>query len=332
VVGLVALALIGLTGCQQDEITSYRVPRPAPEAPGEPKVRMLAAILPIDADSKWFIKLTGPLETVGKHEDTFRKLVASLDAADGKIKWALPEGWKEQPGNEFRHATLVAGDGTEVTLSKATGSVADNVNRWRDQVGLAKVSPTEIEKGLTKVQTVKGEATLVDLKGPGPKKPVGMGHPPFAGGPGEPVGPGGPAVGGVPFTYELPEGWKVGGAVQFSLLTLTAGEARMTVSAVGGGLETNVNRWRGQVGQAPVSNEQVRKDLQPRKIGGRDGFAIELTGGGKTILGAMVPQGGDQLYFKLMGPAEAVAAQKAAFDKFLASVKFEAGRGANDGK
>src|SRR5205807_258180 len=65
-VGLVAL------GCQQDEITQYKVPKAeyvkheAPKA-GKGTERMLAAMLP-RTDRAWFLKFQGPDQDVAAHK------------------------------------------------------------------------------------------------------------------------------------------------------------------------------------------------------------------------------------------------------------------------
>jgi hypothetical protein len=311
------LALIALAGCQREEIAHYQVER---ADPNEARVRIFGAIIPIDNNSAWFFKYTGSLSLVGRHEGNLRTLIGSVKFADDKrekIDWTLPEGWKAKREGEIAFATFVLPDRTEATVSKLGGGVPANINRWRDQVGLPKLPDAEVEKTTTKMPLAQGEAIVVDVSGPGPKGGGGMG----GGAPAEP-----------PFVYELPESWRVAGQAKMSSLTLTAGDAQLTVTSAGGSLEANVNRWRGQVGLGAASDEDIRKAVQARKIGGRDSQTAELVGADRTILVAIVPQDKEQLFIKLTGLNAAVAAQKAAFDRFLQSIKFEGDRGANDGK
>ena len=85
------------------------------------------------------------------------------------LAWDLPEGWTEQPPAQMSVATFrVTGEGGgvgEVTVSRAGGSVADNVNRWRkSQMNLPEATPEEIA-ALPKRTLLGQSAVLADLKG-----------------------------------------------------------------------------------------------------------------------------------------------------------------------
>ena len=93
-----------------------------------------------------------------------------------------------------------------------------------------------------------------------------------------------------------------------------------------GGLLANVNRWRNQLKLAPVTNE-VEAGM-PMAVAGRDMYFVDLVSeqrlqpdGAKTrILGGIFPLPGETWFFKMMGPAELVEAQRDAFKQFLNSV------------
>ena len=55
-----------------------------PFAPVDPKAnfRMLAAIIPLNEVNSYFVKLTGPKDTVGAHEAAFRELIKSANVQD----------------------------------------------------------------------------------------------------------------------------------------------------------------------------------------------------------------------------------------------------------
>lgn len=168
---LLLAGLLLLAGCQQDEITRYPVPRAAAD---QREVRLLAAIVNLDKAS-WFFKLVGPADAVGKHEAAFREFVAGLTfPADDKAAWKLPAGWEEKAGDKLRHATLALPDQLNVTVFKFGPQpqlLLQNVNRWRKQdLGLPDLEEADLAKNLEKVPLAKGEALLVDSKGPGPKK------------------------------------------------------------------------------------------------------------------------------------------------------------------
>lgn len=306
--GALALALLALAGCQKDAITSYSVPR---TDPNEPRLRMLAVVVPADKDTSWFIKYSGAIPLVARHEDEFDRFLATFEFPEGDIKWKLPEGWIKKGATQFRHATIVLPDQSEITISKASGSVLKNVNRWRGQVGLDPIKAADLDATLKKLPLAGGKAVRLDLSGPGPKPGGGMAL--------------------APFNYELPEGWKLAPPAPLSIFTVAAGTAQLTVTVAGGDLTDNVNRWRGQIGLDKQSAEQVKAAVQERKVAGRTSQVTDLVGPQETILAAIVPYEGEQLFIKVRGANAAVAAQKAAFDRFLASLQFDA-EGANDGK
>jgi hypothetical protein len=93
-----------------------------------------------------------------------------------------------------------------------------------------------------------------------------------------------------------------------------------------GGELANVNRWRSQIGQAPLRPEELDASVTREQANGLSFTIVELAPGGgdangKAILGAIVPFAGSTWFFKLTGPGPAVKAAKPAFILFLRSVK-----------
>src|SRR5215204_5649599 len=85
-------AFAALAGCQQEAITTYRVPRVQ-----KPPPRLLGAIAPA-GESVWFLKLTGPTPEVAAHEREFEHFVRSLRFTDdpkAPLTWTLPPGWRQ---------------------------------------------------------------------------------------------------------------------------------------------------------------------------------------------------------------------------------------------
>src|SRR5207249_3468810 len=79
---LFTLFLVVFTGgCNDDEITSYKVPRekerPAP-IPAPREAQQLLGAVVSHADRTWFFKLLGPVAGVGKHEKEFSQFIESL--------------------------------------------------------------------------------------------------------------------------------------------------------------------------------------------------------------------------------------------------------------
>lgn len=131
----------------------------------------------------------------------------------------------------------------------------------------------------------------------------------------------------LPFTYTAPADWKIDPEPRpMRAVTWTAGSGEQKpeifisgpINAANFDVASNVNRWRKQVGLPPDSANSAEKDV---KIGGLPGRIVDLAGPTKRLIVAYA--GKDEYwFFKIQGPNAAVAAQKPAFEKFLASVKF----------
>ena len=143
-----------------------------------------------------------------------------------------------------------------------------------------------------------------------------------------------------PVTFDVPEGWRSAPLAPMSIATFRIGEedvpADVTITPLrgeGGGLLRNVNRWREQIGLAPIDDLQMRKELREVQVDGTPGQAVDLVGpegpSQQRIVAVIVPRGGMTWFFRMKGPAEVVAKQKAAFDRFVASVRFAGDRGGN---
>jgi hypothetical protein len=95
------------------------------------------------------------------------------------------------------------------------------------------------------------------------------------------------------------------------------GGARITVSNLageGGGLLNNINRWRGQVGLAPVAS----LDQQATSAIGAATVVDLADAEGKTrMIMAVLPAGEKTWYYKLTGTPSGVDDERAAFEKFV---------------
>lgn len=141
----------------------------------------------------------------------------------------------------------------------------------------------------------------------------------------------------VPLTWTLPADWqevKPGPMrlAQFSAAGPGGKTAEVSIVLMGGtagGELGNVNRWRGQVSLAPVTEEEVSKLGEKAETAGAKTKLYDLAGtsaaGGKArILVTSVQRGDESWFFKMTGEDELVAAQKPAFIGFLQSLKFAA--------
>jgi hypothetical protein len=119
---------------------------------------------------------------------------------------------------------------------------------------------------------------------------------------------------------------------EFVIAGTSGAKAEVNVAKLngeGGGLLANVNRWRGQLGLPPVTQEDELSEI----VGSMDvanGRAqiMDFTGtDSKTgkptrLVGAIVPQNGQTWFYKLMGDETIVAQQKDAFIKFIQSANY----------
>jgi hypothetical protein len=98
---------------------------------------------------------------------------------------------------------------------------------------------------------------------------------------------------------------------------------------IAGGDINNVNRWRGQVGLSPVSENELAKLAEKVSVGGLDGTLFDLSGtaasGDTTRVLAAILHRKDAVWFlKMTGDDELGVKQKPAFIDFLKSLKFAA--------
>ena len=136
--------------------------------------------------------------------------------------------------------------------------------------------------------------------------------------------------------WQVPAGWQEvsGGQFLVAKFMLTGeggGTAAVNVSSSageGGGLTSNVNRWRGQLGLAPLSDDDVNKLATPFDVPGGRASLVDLSGtDARTarptrLVGAIVPINGQTWFYKLMGDAKVVESQKDAFTQFVKSAKY----------
>lgn len=362
---LVVFGPLLLAGCREEPLVVVQKVAKLEKPAG--RDRMLAAVVPV-GETGWFFKLAGNGDRVQAEEAKFRKMLETLTIADGKPVWKCPEDWQELPGQGMRAATFEIGSGEEklectvIALPaedpKSDDYLLSNVNRWRDQLGIPKLSLDELKASLTKSEEL-GQINLADqttvtwvnlagsLKPSSSMAPFAGGGAPFAGGGGPrevpraagpmgPAGPPGPAsatasdAGNSPasipeLTFEVPQGWAPGRVNAFRKVAWTVRDGdkaiEIYISTSGGDLEGNVNRWRTQVGLEPLEGAALAETMQKIEVGGRPGHYVELKGPEQATLGAIV-LAETGWFFKLNGDAQVAEREKENFRRFLASVKF----------
>jgi hypothetical protein len=345
---LAGAAVLFLAGCQPDEITHYRIPR-------EPRTkatlsRFLGAIIP-HGEKSWFVKVVGPQKVVKEHVEEFRQFVGSIrfpekDKDAKPITFTAPAGWREQPdAGKNRFATFrIGGDEhpLELTVTAFGGSVLQNVNRWRDNMGLTEISQDELPTETEEMKLEGGAvATLVDLTG---VSRGGMGMGPAAGGlpAGHP-----PLAAEENISYKAPPDWKEVASKRPSRATFVVAdggqEARVTVTPlpaldrrVKGGetlLTYIVNIERAEVGLPVADEKEINRSKHSFRVAGADGSYFDVAGPEakgaerKRVLAVALPHGGKTWFFRMVGPDALVVRQQTAFEGFVASVRFAEGGG-----
>lgn len=345
--GFLSFALVPLAffaiGCGKEEIESYVAPRPVEfkeeeDASTGSKTRMLAAMVPA-SNSVWFFKLEGPEATIASHKADFDAFLASVkfnDQGNDPISWTTPKGWRQEAGAKGRHATLVLESKenplelTITALPEAAGDVSANVNRWRRQLGLAPALGPQLAKVTTERKVGNASGITVDFLGT--KAADGMmsrkARPKMA-----IPEPRDQASNQAPVKYTKPEGWKELPPQRASLpgtITLEVADgsdkAKITITPLAGqagGLKANVDRWRGQVNLPPADEDQLKRDVGTIEVGGKKVSYVDLKGPEQRMLVAIVPQGAQSWYFKILGPVKLIEKEKKAFEAFVKSARFQ---------
>ncbi len=89
------------------------------------------------------------------------------DSSAPRLKWTTPEGWKEVPPSAMRYASFKADnvDVSIVTFPSDGGSDADNVNRWRQQIGLPPVDAGAVNSKVVPLKTSDASFSTIDISG-----------------------------------------------------------------------------------------------------------------------------------------------------------------------
>jgi hypothetical protein len=151
--------------------------------------RIIAAMVNT-TDSTLFFKMRGNAELTEAQKGDFIKWVAAVCDAQTQaappqmagappqtigtpqIKWTTPEGWTKVPPSSMRYASFSAptDEGGKIDISIVTfpgdgGSDADNINRWRGQMGLAPVDANALTSQVAPLKTDDTTFSTTDITG-----------------------------------------------------------------------------------------------------------------------------------------------------------------------
>ncbi|WP_243316199.1 hypothetical protein [Geothrix paludis] len=152
--GLLTLAALG---CNRDQVSHYRVPKES--AAGR-----------LDGTGQ-----EAPSGPMGMPPADGGMPAPPRPSGQGSLKWSLPQGWSEVPGEGMRFATFkspVAGknEATVVVLPGAAGGELANVNRWRGQIGLGPIDEAALAAARKVVKTKAGALNVYDFTSEGQTK------------------------------------------------------------------------------------------------------------------------------------------------------------------
>ena len=151
--------------------------------------RIIAGML-TTADSTLFFKMRGNADLTEAQKGDFIQWVAAVCNSQTQtgspqmaaappqapnapqIKWKTPETWTEVPPSSMRYASFSAPseDGGKVDISVVTfpgdgGSDADNINRWRGQIGLAPIDANAVTSQIASLKTEDTTFSTTDIAG-----------------------------------------------------------------------------------------------------------------------------------------------------------------------
>lgn len=373
---LAAAALLAFAaGCNRDHIKVYKV------------------------DSSDLVVTTPPPVAVSSPTAMPSAMPDGLPVPDNsglpKLKYALPDGWKEKALTQLRVASFEVSengktaDVSVIPLNGGPGGDPANVNRWRGQIGQPPLDENSLKSSAEPVQVGSQPADLYDLAGVSPgsgdtERILGVilhtdestwyfkmmgdaalvekNKPAFiaflksvefqksaapaaldasqlpASSPAIPALSAMPAAASGQPTWTVPPDWKPGELAQFLVARFViqgAGDATAAVNVGqlgpldgnGGGLLPNLNRWRKQLGQPPIT-ETDAASLPTISASGVQAVLADFTGTdartGKParLIGLVLPLNGQTWFYKLMGDPDLVGRQKDALIGFVQSAHY----------
>jgi hypothetical protein len=94
-----------------------------------------------------------------------------------------------------------------------------------------------------------------------------------------------------------------------------------------GGLVANVNRWRRQVGLAPIDQSECDKLVSSLDLPGGKAMLVDMTGKDASgqparLIAVVVPRGEDTWFYKMLGDAQVAEQARPAFMRFVQSAQY----------
>jgi hypothetical protein len=149
--------------------------------------------------------------------------------------------------------------------------------------------------------------------------------------------PGHPKIEQAPLDWTAPPGWEKQPDRGMRVVTYKSKDGAecyvSLLAGAAGGVEGNITRWRGQMGQPPLSAEEIAA-LPKVKLLGTDAPMVEIHGQftgmsgvptpGQCLYGAIGAMGDQSLFIKMVGADASMAAEKSNFIAFCQSLNKKA--------
>jgi len=137
--------------------------------------------------------------------------------------------------------------------------------------------------------------------------------------------------------WTLPAGWqeRPGEGMRYATLVVDATNPPLEIRVTPLSLAArdplgNINRWRGQIGLEPVTQEQLPTVARSEQINGRAADLADMVGPATNgqpatrMLAAILPGDESVWFFLLTGPADRVGKHAKDFDRFIHGVRLSA--------
>lgn len=167
-----------------------------PVLDGKFRARILGAWLK-QADRTWFFKLSGDADLVNAQREAFEAFLRSvefgpsaevtaapdvstaatpaapLSASAGRaLTWTAPANWTAKPLGQMRKGSFSLpganggeGDLSIISFPGEAGGMAENLNRWRGQIHLDPLNPTDLASSAHTIANAGLRFTVVDYSG-----------------------------------------------------------------------------------------------------------------------------------------------------------------------
>lgn len=324
-------------GCKQQKISTYEIPKedynvkslagmmgaakgPASQQAERPPIKFIAP-------KGWQEKPTqmgaGAFHIEGEEGKYADVKVIALRAAP-EIEQRSVNMWRETLGLPELPSDQIKGE--EITVGDAHAHLYDMTSQDLKFAGKSKFRST--------VAVIENEGALWFVKMDGEESVVAAQQDEFKdflksirfeAGPSTQVAGATPASEG---DGKIPAGWTQKPAGQMVLAAYQASKggktADITVTSFPGdvgGVLANVNRWRGQVGLAPIGAGDLAKETKTIDLAsGEKATVVDVTGQ-KRLYGLMVPREGKTWFYKMMGDTDVVGSEAPKLVEFAGSAQ-----------